>query len=52
MEYATFEKLHNTLLSNKGKIIHQIWFGTIPNKKAAKKAAKAEETKTKTKKKK
>lgn len=40
MEYATFEKLHTALLSNKGKIIHQIWFGTIPNKKAAKKAFK------------
>jgi mannosyltransferase OCH1-like enzyme len=30
----------NILLSKKGKIIHQIWFGTIPNKKEAKEAYK------------
>lgn len=33
-----FNDLDNFLLSNRNKIIHQIWFGTIPNKKEAKKA--------------
>lgn len=33
-----FLDLDNFLISNKNKIIHQIWFGTIPNKKEAKKA--------------
>ena len=28
-----FLDLDNFLISNKNKIIHQIWFGTIPNKK-------------------
>lgn len=34
---TSFMNLHNNLLSKHGKIIHQIWFGTIPNKKQAKK---------------
>jgi len=33
-----FSTLDRYLLSQKGKIIHQIWFGTIPNKTKAKKA--------------
>lgn len=33
-----FEDLDRFLLSHQNKIIHQIWFGTIPNKKEAKKA--------------
>lgn len=33
-----FEQLDHFLLSLKGKIIHQVWFGTIPNKKEARKA--------------
>ena len=35
LDFADFDKY---LLKIKGKIIHQIWFGTIPNKKVAKKA--------------
>lgn len=38
MEHLSFDDLDLCLLSNKGRIIHQIWFGTIPNKPAAKKA--------------
>ena len=38
MEDLEFTDFDNYLLNTKGKIIHQIWFGTIPNKKAAKKA--------------
>lgn len=34
----SFEILDDFLKRKKGKIIHQIWFGTIPNKKEAKKA--------------
>ena len=33
-----FEDLDKFLSSHKNKIIHQIWFGTIPNKKEARKA--------------
>lgn len=32
-----FEDLDHYLLAQKGRIIHQVWFGTIPNKRAAKK---------------
>lgn len=32
-----FSKIDKELLSKNGKIIHQVWFGTIPNKKNAKK---------------
>lgn len=38
MDDLSFEDLDNYLRKQKGKIIHQIWFGTIPSKKAAKKA--------------
>lgn len=38
MEQLSFEDLDKYLLDQKGKIIHQIWFGIIPNKQAAKKA--------------
>lgn len=38
MEDLGFDDLDNYLLNQNGKIIHQIWFGTIPNKKAASKA--------------
>jgi mannosyltransferase OCH1-like enzyme len=38
MEDLDFEDLDKYLLNQNGKIIHQIWFGTIPNKKTAKKA--------------
>lgn len=38
MEDLSFEDLDNCLLNSNGKIIHQIWFGTIPNKRAARKA--------------
>ena len=38
MEDLGFEDLDKYLLNQNGKIIHQIWFGTIPNKKTAKKA--------------
>lgn len=37
MEELSFEDLDNYLLNSKGKIIHQIWFGLIPNKRVAKK---------------
>jgi mannosyltransferase OCH1-like enzyme len=40
MNDLCFEDLDQYLLTQKGKIIHQIWFGTIPNKKEAKKAFK------------
>jgi mannosyltransferase OCH1-like enzyme len=33
-----FEDLDRYLLAQKGRIIHQVWFGTIPNKGEAKKA--------------
>ena len=33
-----FEDFDRYLLAQNGRIIHQIWFGTIPNKKEAKKA--------------
>ena len=32
-----FENIDKNLLLQKGKIIHQVWFGTIPNKSKAKK---------------
>lgn len=35
-----FFDLDTYLLNQKGKIIHQVWFGTIPNKSEAKKAYK------------
>jgi inositol phosphorylceramide mannosyltransferase catalytic subunit len=38
MDDLSFEDIDTYLLSQRGKIIHQIWFGTIPNKKKAKKA--------------
>lgn len=38
MDELSFEDIDNYLLSQQGKIIHQIWFGTIPNKRAARKA--------------
>jgi len=38
MDTLEFEDFDNFLLQNKGKIIHQIWFGLIPNKREAKKA--------------
>ena len=40
MEELSFEDLDKYLLEQKGKIIHQIWFGTIPNKNAARKTYK------------
>lgn len=33
-----FQKQHKLLLTKNNKIIHQVWFGTIPNKRKAKKA--------------
>jgi glutathione peroxidase-family protein len=33
LDFWDFDKY---LLSQKGRIIHQIWFGTIPNKREAK----------------
>lgn len=41
MEYLDFKDIDNYLLTHTGNIIHQVWFGTIPNKKAAKKALEA-----------
>lgn len=38
MNELEFEDLDKYLLQKKGKIIHQVWFGTIPNKKEAAKA--------------
>lgn len=38
MEELSFEDLDNYLIQQKGRVIHQIWFGVIPNKKVAKKA--------------
>lgn len=38
MENLDFDDFDKYLRKMKGKIIHQIWFGTIPNKKVAKKA--------------
>ena len=32
-----FEDLDKYLIAHKGRIIHQVWFGTIPDKRAAKK---------------
>lgn len=37
MDGLSFEDLDNYLLRNRDKIIHQIWFGIIPDKKTAKK---------------
>lgn len=37
MEENKFEDLDRYLIEQNGKIIHQIWFGNIPNKKVAKK---------------
>lgn len=36
-----FEEFDQVLLTQKGRIIHQVWFGTIPNKKEARKAYKS-----------
>ena len=38
MDNLSFEDFDRYLLDNKNKIIHQIWFGIIPNPKAAEKA--------------
>lgn len=38
MSDLRFEDLDRYLQSQKGRIIHQIWFGTIPNKREANKA--------------
>lgn len=35
---SNFDQIDQELLSKNGKIIHQVWFGTIPNKRSAKKA--------------
>lgn len=35
-----FDKIDKDLLSKNGRIIHQVWFGTIPNKKEAAKVFK------------
>lgn len=40
MTELSFENLDKYLLQQGGKIIHQVWFGTIPNKSSAKKAYK------------
>jgi inositol phosphorylceramide mannosyltransferase catalytic subunit len=40
MSDLIFSDLDNILLAQKGRIIHQVWFGTIPNKSSAKKAYK------------
>ena len=37
MNNLEFDDLDRYLLEQKGRIIHQVWFGTIPNKKEAKK---------------
>jgi mannosyltransferase OCH1-like enzyme len=37
----TFEEFDQVLLDQKGRIIHQVWFGTIPNKKEARKTYKS-----------
>lgn len=37
MDSLLLEDLDTYLLAQKGRIIHQVWFGTMPNKKAAKK---------------
>jgi inositol phosphorylceramide mannosyltransferase catalytic subunit len=38
MAQLDFDDFDKYLLEQQGRIIHQIWFGTIPNKKEAKKA--------------
>lgn len=38
MSHLDFTDFDAYLLQQKGRIIHQIWFGTIPNRKEAKKA--------------
>lgn len=38
MSYLDFSDLDVYLLKQNNRIIHQVWFGTIPNKKEAKKA--------------
>lgn len=40
MEQLTFEHLDQYLLKQNSKIIHQVWFGTIPNKISAAKTYK------------
>ena len=35
MNFLTFEEIDKYLLSQNGRIIHQVWFGTIPNKREA-----------------
>lgn len=37
MDTLEFEDVDKYLLAQKGRIIHQVWFGTIPNNKEAKK---------------
>lgn len=36
-QQLSFSELDKFLLQQNGKIIHQVWFGTMPNKKSAKK---------------
>lgn len=38
MAQLDFEDFDRYLIGQKGRIIHQVWFGTIPNKREAKKA--------------
>ena len=38
MDTLTFDVLDKYLIEQNSKIIHQIWFGNIPNKREAKKA--------------
>lgn len=40
MDTLDFEDLDKYLIAQKGRIIHQVWFGTIPNKKEASKTYK------------
>jgi len=41
MEELLFDDLDKYLLNQENKIIHQVWFGTIPNKRKAAKAFKS-----------
>lgn len=40
MTTSEFNDIDRYLIDKKGKIIHQVWFGTIPNKRAAKETYK------------
>ena len=35
MNIQNFSDIDRMLLAQNGRIIHQVWFGTIPNKKTA-----------------